>query len=64
MAGIKKEYIDFRKGIKRSIPPMYNIRCDSDLAVDNTTVRRIPCTYLFCIEHINFPWDNNEEDDN
>ena len=50
MAGIKKEYIGFRKGNRNGISSMYNIRCDPKLGVGKADVRRIPCACSFCIE--------------
>ena len=62
MVGIKKDSIGFRKGNRNGISTMYNIRCDPDLVVGKTAVRRISCAYAFCIEQLNLPWDKNEED--
>ena len=34
---------------------MYNIRCNSDLGVGKTAVRRIPYACNYCIEQLEFP---------
>ena len=43
---------------------MYNIRCNSDLGVGKTAVRRIPYACNYCIEQLEFPQDKNEKDSN
>ena len=40
---------------------MYNIRCDLDLGVGNTTIKRIQYTRNFCIEQLELPWNKNEK---
>ena len=59
--GINKEYGGFRKRNRDRISSMYNIRCDLSFWVGKVYVRRIPCSFSFCIEQLDLPWDKNEK---
>ena len=43
---------------------MYNIRYDPNIGVSKATIKSIPFVYSFCIEKLDFSWDNNEGDYN
>ena len=62
MVGIKEESSGFRKGNRKGISSRYNIRCDPELGVGKSTVRRIPCVCSFCIEQLDLPLKKNEKD--
>ena len=50
MTGIEKKSIVYQKGTRNSISSTHIIRCNSDLSVEKSTVRRISCLCTTCIE--------------